>query len=272
MRIAPTLGALLFAAAALPGAALAAGGAGEVTDVDFSFEGPFGTYDRFQLQRGFQVYHQICAGCHGLKHVSFRSLGNEDGPAFPDEQIDAIAAQYQVPDTGPDAMPGDTRPAVASDKFPENNLVGAPDMSLIAKARAGFHGPMGTGLNQLFKGIGGPEYIYSLLLGYTGETVEQAGTVLYENEVMAGGLINMAPPLYGDDVEYAAYGDPNGYVPPEPTLEQQAKDVSAFLMWAAEPTLVQRKEAGFRNLIWLIILAVLLYFTNKKIWAPVKGE
>ena len=88
----------------------------------------------------------------------------------------------------------------------------------------------------------------------------------------AGGLIAMPQPLYGDDVDYAAYGEGEGYVPPEPTIEQQSKDVSAFLMWAAEPKMVERKEAGFRNLIWLVILAVLLYFTNKAIWKPVKGD
>ncbi len=262
--------ALLAALASTP--ALAAGAVEGVTDVDFSFEGPFGTYDSLQLQRGFQVYHEICAGCHGMKFVSFRELGREDGPAFPEEQVKAIAAQYQVPDTGPEALPGDTRPGLPSDKFPENNALGAPDLSLMAKARAGFHGPSGTGLNQLFKGIGGPEYIYSLLTSYTGGDQEVAGTILYENEVYPGGLINMAQPLWGDDVEYAAHGEGGGYTPPEATIEQQAKDVSAFLMWAAEPTLVERKEAGLRNLLWLIILAVLLYFTNKQIWASVKGK
>ncbi|MEO0621598.1 MAG: cytochrome c1 [Pseudomonadota bacterium] len=267
-----TLRAAAFAVLLAPASALAAGGAGYVKDVDFSFEGPFGTYDQYQLQRGFQVFHEICAGCHGMKFVSFRELGRADGPGFPEEQIKAIAEQYEVPDTGPDALPGDTRTAVASDKFPENNSVGAPDLSLMAKARSGFHGPSGTGMNQLFKGIGGPEYIYSLLTSYTGEEIEQAGAILYENKTMAGGLISMAPPLYGDDVEYAAHGAGNGYTPPEATLEQQAKDVSAFLMWAAEPKMAERKEAGLRNLIWLVVLAGLLYFTNKKIWASIKGE
>jgi ubiquinol-cytochrome c reductase cytochrome c1 subunit len=263
---------LLTGLVALPGVALAAGGAGKVEDVDFSFEGPFGTYDTFQLQRGFQVFHEVCAGCHGIQYVAFRDLGDPNGPALPEEQIRAIAEQYEVFDKGPEAAPGDMRTALPSDKFPANKALGAPDLSLMAKARAGFHGPMGTGINQLFKGIGGPEYIYSLLNGYTGEEVEQAGALLYENTVMAGGLIQMAPPLYGDDVEYTVHGDANGYVPPEATVSQQSKDVAAFLMWAAEPKLVERKEAGFRNLIWLIVLSVLLYFTNKRIWAPVKGD
>ncbi|MEM1382855.1 MAG: cytochrome c1 [Pseudomonadota bacterium] len=258
--------------AAFPAAGLAAGGAGEVEDYAFSFEGPFGTYDAFQLQRGFQVYQNVCAGCHGMKFVSFRSLGDPNGPAFPPEQVKAIAAEFECEDTSPEAFPGDTRSCLPSDNMPENVAAGAPDMSLLAKSRAGFHGPYGTGMAQLFQGIGGPEYIRALLLGYTGEEVEQAGTILYENSVMPGGLINMAPPLYGDDVEYGVYGEGGDYVPPEATLEQEATDIAAFLMWAAEPKMVERKEAGLQNLLMLIILAVLLYFTNKKIWAPVKGK
>jgi len=99
-----------------------------------------------------------------------------------------------------------------------------------------------------------------------------AGATLYENPVMAGGRISMPQPLYGDDVDYAAHGEGSGYTPPEATIEQQSKDVAAFLMWAAEPKMTERKEAGFRNLIWLIILSVLLYYTNKAIWKPIKGD
>lgn len=270
MIIRTAIRALAVALLALPGAAGAAGGGGEVTDVEFSYEGPFGTFDQMQLQRGFQVYHNVCATCHGMKHVSFRSLGAEDGPNFPEEQVKAIAAQYQVPDEET-PEPGDTRPGRPSDNFPEGSMASAPDMSLIAKARAGFHGPYGLGINQLIEGTGGPEYIYSLLLGYTGETESVGGTVLYKNTVMDGGRLAMPQPLYGNDVDYAKYGE-GDYVPPEPTMEQEAKDVSAFLMWAAEPQMIDRKEAGFRNLIWLIILAVLLYYTNKSIWRPVKGD
>ncbi|MEM1344108.1 MAG: cytochrome c1 [Pseudomonadota bacterium] len=265
-----TLAAALVTLPLSGGLAHAAGAGGPVTDIDFTFEGPFGTFDQYQLQRGFQVYHQICAGCHGMKFVSFRELGNENGPNMPEEQIKAIAAEYQVLDTGPDAMLGDTRPGVPADKFPANDMMGAPDFSLIAKARAGFHGPYGTGLSQLFNGMGGPEYIYSLLVGYNGKDKEVGSAYLYGNDIYPGGYINMAPPLYGDDVVYEDYDPDDSYTPPEATLEQQAEDVAAFLMWAAEPKMVERKEAGFRNLVWLIILAVLLYFTNKKIWAPVK--
>jgi ubiquinol-cytochrome c reductase cytochrome c1 subunit len=152
----------------------------------------------------------------------------------------------------------------------------------MAKARAGFHGPSGLMVNQFFKGTGGPEYIYSILTGYTGEEVEVAGSILYENTAMSGGKISMSPPLFEGGVEYVMHGgahegeegDHGAAAPesPEATVEQMAKDVSAFLMWAAEPTMVERKEAGFRNVIMIILLAVLLYYTNKKLWAPVKRK
>ncbi|MEO0361949.1 MAG: cytochrome c1, partial [Pseudomonadota bacterium] len=146
--------------------ALAAGGAGYVEDYSFSFEGPFGSYDPAQLQRGFQVYYEVCSGCHGIKYVAFRNLGDETGPGFPEEQVKAIAESFEVADE--EGELGDTRAGKPADKFPPNEAAGAPDLSLMAKARAGFHGPAGTGVNQLFKGIGGPEYIASLLTGYTG--------------------------------------------------------------------------------------------------------
>ena len=272
------IAAALVAALLLPGAASAAEAEAEVTDYDWSFEGPFGTFDRMQLQRGFQVFNNICAGCHGLQYLSFRALGDTTGPSLPFEQVRAIAAQYQCAD--PDLPAGETRECLPSDRFPPNTSVGAPDLTLITKARAGFHGPYGLGINQLLRGAGGPEYVASLLLGYTGEEHEVAGNLLYENAVFPGGLIQMAQPLYGDDVEYAvfdSFGAPAAqgeeavaYIPPEPTLEQEVMDVTAFLMWAAEPTMVERKQAGFRNLVMIVILAVLLYFTNKKLWQPIK--
>ena len=141
---------LLITAGAVAGlmfgtsAALAAGGAGHIEDHSFAHEGPFGKYDQEQLQRGFQVYYEVCAACHGLKFVSFRELGNADGPGFPEEQVKAFASNFEVYD--PELEPGETRPAVASDKFPANTGAGAPDLSMMAKARAGFHGPNGLGI------------------------------------------------------------------------------------------------------------------------------
>lgn len=243
------------------GGAMAAGGEGHVHDVDFSFEGPFGKFDQNQLQRGLQIYTEVCAACHGLQYVPFRTLGDEGGPHLPEDQVRAYAEQnFEVFDNELD----DTRPAKPVDHFPGSNLDNAPDLSLMAKGRAGFHGPAGTGINQLIKGMGGPEYIASILTSYTGETKEEAGTTFYENKAFPGGWIAMAPPLAGEDVEFAD-GHSN-------ELHHEAEDVSAFLMWAAEPKMMARKQAGLAGVIFLSVLTVLLYLTNKRIWAPVKGK
>ncbi len=244
-------------------AAMAAGGAGHIEDHAFAHEGPFGKYDAEQLQRGFQVYYEVCASCHGIKFVSFRELGNKDGPAFPEAQVKAFAANFEVYDK--ELEPGETRPAKPSDKFPANTGAGAPDLSMMAKARAGFHGPNGLGINQLMKGIGGPEYIYSLLLGYTGKEKEEAGATLYANTAFAGGYLSMAPPLSEGLVEYAE-GQP------EATMEQMAEDISAFLRWTAEPDLTDRKGDGFMYIGFTLLLVVLFYLTNKSLWASVKRK
>jgi ubiquinol-cytochrome c reductase cytochrome c1 subunit len=231
-----------------------------IEDIDFQFEGVFGTYDRNQLQRGLQVYTEVCASCHGLEQVAFRSLGDSGGPEMLPNQVKAYAALYEIFDQELD----DYRAAKPSDKFPKSGVENAPDLSLMAKARAGFHGPYGTGINQLIKGIGGPEYIVNLLNAFNGEEKEQAGSVLYGNDVYDGGWIAMGQPLWGDDVEYM-----DGT---EATMEQEAEDVAAFLMWAAEPKLNARKEFGFTAILFLTILGTLLYFTNKRLWAPHKSK
>jgi ubiquinol-cytochrome c reductase cytochrome c1 subunit len=242
------------------GSAFAAGEGGHVTDYSFSFEGPFGTFDTHQLQRGLQVYTEVCAACHGMKQVPLRTLGDEGGPNLPEDQVRAYAAQFEIFDPELD----DYRPRIPTDHFPESSMAAAPDLSLMAKARAGFHGPYGLGINQFFQGIGGPEYIVSLLNGYTGEDTTEAGATLYENEAFPTRYLAMPQPLYGDDVVYA-----DGT---EATIEQQAQDVAAFLMWAAEPKMMARKQAGFTGVFFLIVLSVLLYLTNKRIWAPIKGK
>ncbi|KAF0676418.1 cytochrome c1 [Profundibacterium mesophilum] len=240
------------------GGAFAAAGEQKIKDPDFSFEGPFGSYDQLQLQRGLKVYTEVCSACHGLKYVPLRTLGDEGGPQFSAAQVRAYAENYEVFDPELD----DFRAAKPTDSFPESNLANAPDLSLMAKARAGFHGPYGLGINQIVKGMGGPEYIYSLLTGYTGEQKEEAGAVLYENTAYPGGWIAMGPPLVGEDVEFDD-GHAND-------LSAESKDVAAFLMWTAEPKLAARKQAGFVGVGMLVLLSVLLYFTNKRIWAPVK--
>ena len=229
---------------AFSSASFAAGGAGQkITDYDFSFDGMLGAYDQAQLQRGFQVYEAVCSGCHGMKHVAFRTLADENGPGFSDAAVKAIAANYEVADD--EGNPGDTRPGKPFDYFPTPDVGGnPPDMSLLAKARNG-----------------GADYIYSLLLGYTGEEKELGDVTLYENSAY-GGYLNMAPPLYGDDVEYADGTDTS--------LEQVSADISAFLMWAAEPKLVERKQAGVWSMTFLIFFATLVWFTNRKVWAKIK--
>ena len=253
-----------LAAASLMGGlaspALAAGGEGHITDYDFSFEGPFGTYDQFQLQRGLQVYTEICSACHGLRYVPLRTLADPGGPELPEDQVRAYAEFYEVYDPEID----DFRAAVPTDHFPESQLENAPDLSLMAKARAGFHGPYGLGINQFTKGMGGAEYVASVLTGYTGEEKEEAGAILYENLAYPGGWIGMAQPIWGDDVFYEDESDTS--------QEAIAQDVAAFLMWTAEPKMMARKRAGLTGVIFLAVLSVLLYLTNKRLWAPVKAR
>lgn len=234
----------------------AGGGSGHVENIDFSFDGVFGSYDQDQLLRGLKIYTEVCAACHGLKYVPLRTL--EDMGLSEAEVIAYSSQNFEVFDAELD----DLRAAVPTDHFPANTAAGAPDLSMMAKARAGFHGPYGLGINQLFKGIGGPEYIAALLQGYTGKEKTEAGVTLYENSIF--GWISMAPPLEDGSVEFDD-GHAND-------LHHLSEDISAFLMWTAEPKLNDRKEVGVRALILLVLLTGLLYLTNKRLWAPVKGK
>jgi ubiquinol-cytochrome c reductase cytochrome c1 subunit len=261
------------------GAALAAEG-GHIEDVAFSFEGPFGTYDQAQLRRGFQVYNEVCAACHGMQYVPIRSLGDAGGPAIAADELRAFAGTLSIIDKDN----GEERPRIPSDMFP--TVVGdgmGPDLSVIAKGRAGFHGPYGSGMNQLFRGLGGAEYIYSLLVGYEEppacapedfdgfyNTAFSAGGVpdACKDEdgisTVAGTWIAM-PQMIVDDIVTYADGTPAD-------AHQVAEDISAFLMWAAEPKMMARKKAGAIAVLMLTILSVLLYLTNKQLWAPIKGR
>lgn len=235
--------------------------------VAWSFNGPFGKYDRAQLQRGFQVYSEVCSACHSLHLVAFRDL---EALGYNEAEIKAIAKKRQVPDVDPKTGEATTREGMPADKFPlvfandvaaraANNNAIPPDLSLIAKARHD-----------------GPNYIHSLLTGYT----EQAG---YKNEdgkellkefpdakTPEGGHFNpyfanlnlaMAPPLTAEgQVSYAA-GQPR------PTVDQMAQDVAAFLMWSAEPKLEARKATGFAVVIFLLFASVLAYMSYRSIWA-----
>ncbi len=270
------------------GAAWAAGEA-HIEDVAFPHEGPFGTYDQMQLQRGLQIYTEVCAACHGLKHVPIRTLADDGGPQLPEDQVRAYAAAFPINDEASnpqfyDAEKGEFRPLSPADRFPVNNSLAAPDLSLMAKSRAAFHGPYGTGMAQLFKGIGGAEYIHALMVSYPEEppacaTGDEDG---YYNTAFANGgipdsckdehghptipgsWIAMGPPLSDDLVTYAD-GTPA-------TVDQMAMDVASFLMWTAEPKMMARKEAGFTAVILLTVLASLLYLTNKRLWAGIKGK
>ncbi len=249
----------ITALALTSGGAVASGeGEQHIEDFAFSFEGPFGTYDQNQLQRGLKVYTEICSACHGLKYVPLRTLGDEGGPNFSEDEVRAYAAQWDIYDADLD----EDVPRKPSDFFPSAGDPKAPDLSLMAKARAGFHGPAGLGLNQLFRGMGGPEYIASFLTGFTGEEKEVAGTTLYENHTFPGGWTAMPPQLEDGLVDFDD-GHSN-------TAHHMAEDVSAFLMWAAEPKMMARQHAGFVSVLLLLLLSVLLYLTNKKIWYPIK--
>jgi ubiquinol-cytochrome c reductase cytochrome c1 subunit len=279
--------------AAAAGLALAAGAAraeNEVTipDVTFSFEGPFGKFDEHQLQRGLQIYTEVCSACHGMRYVPIRTLSDEGGPALPEDQVRAYADAFPINDEASnpqlyDQEKQEYRKLTPADHFPINHAAGAPDLSLMAKARASFHGPYGLGINQLFQGIGGPEYIHAILTGYEDApacaTGDEAG--YYNKHFAKGGIpesckdehghptiegswIAMPPPLDTDSVTYA-----DGT---EATLDQESMDVASFLTWAAEPKLMDRKRAGFTAVIFLAILSVLLYLTNKRLWSRVKGK
>ena len=251
----------ITALALMAGGANAAGdGAPHIEDVAFSFEGPFGKYDQAQLQRGLKVYVEVCRACHGLQYVPLRTLADPGGPGYTEDEVRAFAAEnFEVFDAKLD----DWRPATPADNFPAVTGEGmGPDLSLMAKARAGFHGPYGTGLNQLFRGIGGAEYITSFLMGFTGEEEEVAGQYLYENTAFDGGWVSMAPQLDDGLIDYDD-GHPND-------AQNLAEDLAAFLMWTAEPKMMARKQAGFVAVTLLVLLSALLYLTNKKLWYPVK--
>lgn len=264
------------AALAVAGPALAAGDhKPNIEEYSWSFAGPFGTFDRGQLQRGFKVYQENCAACHGLNLVAFRNLAEEGGPSFSEDEAKAIAADYTVVD-GPDDF-GDMfdRPAILSDRFPSpfpneqaaraaNNGAYPPDFSLLAKARAAKRGLPWFLFDPFTQyAENGPDYIVSLLTGYVDapDDLEVPDGQYYNDAFLAGQFISMAPPLFEEAVEYTD-GTPM-------TVEQYAKDVAAFMMWAAEPHLEERKKLGFRVMIFLIVFAGMLYFTKEKLWRNV---
>jgi len=240
----------------------------------WSFSGPFGIYDSAQLQRGFKIYKEVCATCHSLKLVAFRSLTDPGGPGFTEAQAEAIASSYQVTDGPNDQGQMFQRPGRVADTFPppfaNDNAARAalggglpPDMSVLAKARsyeAGFPWFIVDAFRMYQED--GPDYIHAILNGYAdppaGFTL--APGALY-NRYFPGHAIAMPKPLNDGQVEYTD-GTPA-------TVDQYGRDVAAFLMWAAEPTLDARKRLGFQVMIFLIVLTGLLYFTKKRVWHAV---
>ena len=228
----------------------------------FRFAGPFGKYDKQQLQRGLQVYAEVCAACHSLKYVSFRDI---EALGYSEAQVKAFAASKQVPGIDPNTGEATTRPGLPTDRFPSpypnavaaaaaNNNAIPPDLSLMAKARHN-----------------GSEYIYSLLTGYQAQPAEllehfpdaKTPDGLYYNPYFANLNLAMAPPLSDGQV---TYGDGN----PEPTISQMSADVAAFLTWTAEPKMEKRKQTGWAVLAFLLFATILAYLSKKQIWASIK--
>lgn len=254
--------------------ALAAEGAPKPPREDWTFAGPFGHYDRAQLQRGFQVFREVCASCHSAHLFSFRNLAQPGGPQFSEAQAKAVAESYQVQDGPNDAGDMFERPGRLSDRWPSpfpneqaarasNGGAYPPDFSTLAKARTyevGFPGFLIDILRQYQEN--GVDYIHALLVGYKeppeGFTVPEGA---HYNEYFPGHAIKMPQPLSDGQVTYSD-GSPE-------TVDQYSRDVTAFMMWMAEPKLEERKRLGFQVMIFLIIFAGLLYFTKKKVWKAV---
>lgn len=259
-KLSPITAAFLLAAVGgtsvpSPAAAQEEGDHGEtqLKDLSWSTEGPFGTFDRAAVQRGFQVYREVCQSCHGIQYVAFRTL---EDIGYPEEQVKAIAAEYTVTDGPDDAGEMVERPAIPSDRIPSpypneqaaaaaNGGKAPPDLSLIVKAREGYQ-----------------DYVHSILTGYTdppeGFEVPEGG---YYNAYFPGHVIAMPPPLSDDQVSYA-----DGTAA---TVEQMSSDVTQFLTWTAEPKLEERKQAGLKVMLFLVVLTGLTFAMKRKIWADV---
>jgi ubiquinol-cytochrome c reductase cytochrome c1 subunit len=259
------------------GSAFAATTAEEPPALKWSFSGPFGKYDQAQLQRGFKVYREVCSNCHSMSLVAFRNLGDKGGPFYSPKYknsnnnpyVKAIAAEYQIGDIDSDTGDAIKRPGISADHFPapfpneeaaraSNGGALPPDMSVLAKAREG-----------------GPDYIHAILTGYkdppAGLTVDPTKhyNVYFPGDLSSswkgdvknvpeGGVIGMPPPLADGSVSFD-----DGT---KSTLDQESKDVAAFLMWAAEPKLAERHQMGAAVMIYLLLLAGILYASYRKVW------
>ncbi|MFZ0624841.1 MAG: cytochrome c1 [Pseudolabrys sp.] len=239
----------------------------------WSFAGPFGRYDEAQLQRGFKIYKEVCSACHSIQMLAFRNLADKGGPGFSEAQVAAVAAEYKIKDLDDKGEPTE-RAGRPADTFPPpfanelaakaaNGGTAPPDMSTLAKARTyqrGFPWFVFDLFTQYQEQ--GPDYIAALLKGYENPPKDfQLPSGGNFNRYFPGHNIAMPPPLQAGQVSFDD-GAPQ-------TMDQYSKDISAFLMWVAEPHLVQRKRIGFQVMIFLIVLAGLMYFTKKKVWSAV---
>ncbi len=247
----PVAAIAVAATLGLAGHAHAAEEAEKPPRLDWSFTGIFGTFEPAQVQRGLQVYTEVCAACHSLKHVAYRHL---DGIGWSADQIKAYAAQFEVEDGPDDNGEMFFRPAIAADRFvepyrnePEARLVNGgalpPDLSLMSRARPG-----------------GPNYVHALLTGYEEPPadVELRAGVNY-NPFFLGREIAMPQPLFEDSV---AYGDNT-----PATVDQMARDVAAFMAWAADPSLADRKRIGLKVVLFLVVLSALMYASKRRLWS-----
>lgn len=248
----------LFAGAMV---AQAAGGGEHVEVQDWGFKGPFGNYDRPAMQRGYQVYKEVCSSCHALEHLSFRHLGDKGGPFYDPEfpnpndnpVVKAFAKDWTVERIDQDNGDPVDDTGIPADQFPDifpNAIAAAasnggavpPDLSIIIPARPG-----------------GADYLYALLVGYDSDESHDG---VYHNAVFPGGAIKMAPPLSDDLVEYA-----DGT---QATTDQMARDVVEFLAWSGDPKMEVRKKVGFATFLFLFIFALLLFMTYKEVWKDVE--
>ncbi|MEO6041657.1 MAG: cytochrome c1 [Croceibacterium sp.] len=234
----------------------------EARNVHFVSDGPLGKFDRRQVQRGYQVYKEVCSACHSLRLVALRDLAQL---GYSEAEVKAAAAAWTVPGIDPVTGETNTRPGMPTDYFPKpypndiaaraaNNNAIPPDLSLITKAREG-----------------GPQYVYSLLTGFQPQPAAllakypeaKTPTGLYYNPYFANLNLAMPPPLTTNGQVTYADGTPA-------TISQMAKDVSAFLVWTAEPTLEKRHQVGFGFLVFLTFATVLAWFSKRQVWAPIK--
>jgi ubiquinol-cytochrome c reductase cytochrome c1 subunit len=254
----------------------------EMEHQKWSFNGLRGTYDRDSMQRGYQVYREVCASCHALEHLSFRHLGDKGAPFYDENYpnpndnpvVKAFAKDWDIADIDADSGDEISRPGIPADKFPliypnepaaraSNGGGLPPDLSIITKARTG-----------------GADYVYAILTGFheAPHDVKMAEGMYY-NVMFPGNQIGMAPPLADGLIEYAPVQHVTGHgaeqhvetvAAPEATVEQMARDVTEFLTWAGDPKMEARKKLGFATFLYLMLFSLLLFFTYKEVWRGVK--